>query len=120
MGRSRDEASEATLPEGENGEACMGGPSLARDGTDDLGNIGFNSQEERGQDSLHVQTEVIVKDEIVVRTLVARRGAVLGVLSSSLRRDEQNDAARTTEVAQAQHDAALADVRRGKYDGGGG
>ena len=82
-----------------------------------LRNIGFNTQEERGVDSYHVQTEVSVRDEIVVRTLIARKGHVLDVRSTSVERDGPQDVDRVRRIAERQHCDVVSEVKRGRFDG---
>ncbi len=81
-----------------------------------LTSIGFNSQEEHGVHSYHVQTEVSVRDRVIIKTLVARQGHVLDMRTTGVLRDEQKDESAVRRIAERQHAAVLAEVKRGRYD----
>ncbi len=83
-----------------------------------LEGMGFNTEEARGEHSYHVQTEVCVKDGIVVRTIVARKGHVLDVRSTNLERDGVGDVVSVGQIVERQHGDAVSDVKRGRFDGG--
>ena len=47
----------------------------------DLREIGFNNEVQQGPRSLHVQTEVVIRGQTILRTTVLHRGAIVHVSS---------------------------------------
>lgn len=49
---------------------------VAMNDLDRIRRIGFNTSVDVGERNLHVQTEVLVRDQVVIRTLVLEGGAI--------------------------------------------
>ena len=83
-----------------------------RELSEDLCEIGFNSDADSGQRRLHVQTEVIGGTEPKIRTMVLDCGKVQHVESHAYPSDAQ-DAKIVRAMAEAQHHDVLAKVTSG-------
>lgn len=67
-----------------------------------LRTIGFNDSVESGKRSFHVQTEVLVRDGVAIRTTVLEAGAVRFAESRRLATDPE-DLGRFSAEVEAQH-----------------
>jgi hypothetical protein len=80
----------------------------------ELRNIGFYACVKLGERSLHVQTEVSGKKEMVVRTTVIENGEVLDATTETLSQNV-HDVAHGKELIYAQHLRVLTQVQSGKF-----
>ncbi len=67
----------------------------------DVTQIGFNTEVQQGERSLHVQTEIIARGGTKIRTTVTHRGAILHVSSSPFELERSLDDCRR--IAQTVH-----------------
>ncbi len=87
----------------------------AEEAHEEIRSIGYNNCVERGKRVIHVQTEVLGEDEIMIKTTILEEGAVVDSIVQSCRQ-HQDDIVRSMKIAESQHSSALAKVKRGKYD----
>jgi hypothetical protein len=81
--------------------------------SEDLSEIGFNNDAERGPRRLHVQTEVVDGTEPKVRTTVLESGTVRHVETHACPTDAQ-DPSHIRAMAETQHNDVLTRVTRGE------
>jgi hypothetical protein len=75
--------------------------------------VGFNSEAAFGGRIFHVQTEVINRSDLTIRTTVHEGGVVRSSISVSA---ETTAVDTLTEQARKQHETVVAGVRRGEVD----
>lgn len=79
----------------------------------DVRELGFNDRVQVEGRSFDVQTEVVERSALEIRSTVLEQGRVLYTTSGALGA-EHADVARAEEVVREQHDAVLGMVRRGE------
>ncbi len=80
-------------------------------------NIGFANSFERGEHSLHIQTEIITARGMKIKTTILDKGVVLDVIVTKNTHFEKDDiVGQIEEAAKLQHETAVNGAMEGSYD----
>jgi signal recognition particle receptor subunit beta len=82
---------------------------------EEIRNIGHNRFLKRGKKRFNVQTEVIADENMRIKTTIFEAGTVVDDMVRSYGRTEDVSIRKLEKAAAAQHDEAIAKVRRGAY-----
>jgi hypothetical protein len=116
----RDYVSRAALPKDLNlevGRFCRRGAGIWTD-SEELRAIGFADNVEHKGASIHIQTEILAREKIRIKTTVLEGGAVRAKFTEPFQPEGDDAVAETREAARLQHAQVLEGLVAGEYDHG--